>query len=822
MQKKVFKDECCFTFDTPESPNGLYICLKHFIGIGSSILPTYRKITGSHLFLQYKISKIFKKSLNEAPVTHSKLAIGVDGGFELPTDKYVLIQTWKLVSLDPDSHTDVPNPPEKPNPNDLSYLSSFPQTIAKAIAHVQLSQSAILLEEREQAAAMWEASNSRPVSVHADKLVQLENPVKIRPLGWKCCQCDMKDNLWLNLTDGSILCGRKFWDGSGGNNHAAEHFDKTNYPLVVKLGTITTDSAEVYSYAEDSMVTDPKLIQHLAHFGIEASKMQKTDKTLLELEISANERLGEWFLLQESNTKLEPRWGPGLTGLHNLGNSCYLNAVMQTLFALESFKTNFSLRLNELAYASMERMPHSPPFDDFLLQLSKLGDGLASGNHSWCAETQEELEAAQKKGGEVPRFPGIRPSLFRRVVGLNHPEFRSKRLQDAHEFMEHVFSLLQEMKMTRVLEESLQFTIEEKLKCGSTGKVRYTQHRSNTLTFQIPLDKALNKAELAKWQAEEQHLKTTKPEEIVRPIVPLKTCLLNWSCEEMITDWTSPATGEKTFALRSQRLVTFPDYLILHAARFKLGENWEPLKLDVELSLVDSLDMVDSVEALNSFGLDLSDLKSCGGLLPGEESLPDSDEANNTTFEPRADIISQLMEMGFSHEASVKACKHTDNAGMEQAMEWVFSHADDPTLNEPEPEKNTVKANSESVQMLMSLGLTTFQAEQVLGKFNQNLELAADWVLNNPEQAQNLKPENEEQTEGKLSDGKPIYQIIGLISHMGKNTNEGHYVCHLKRSELQPNLDPRTSEWIIFNDDKVAKSEKPPFQFAYLYILRRV
>ncbi|MFS8012550.1 putative ubiquitinyl hydrolase 1 [Helianthus anomalus] len=38
-----------------------------------------------------------------------------------------------------------------------------------------------------------------------------------------------------------ILCGRKLWDGSGGNNHAIEHYNETHYPLAVKLGTITSD-----------------------------------------------------------------------------------------------------------------------------------------------------------------------------------------------------------------------------------------------------------------------------------------------------------------------------------------------------------------------------------------------------------------------------------------------------------------------------------------------------------------------------------------------------------------------------------------------------
>ena len=39
----------------------------------------------------------------------------------------------------------------------------------------------------------------------------------------------------MNLTDGSINCGRKNFDGSGGNNHAVDHYAETKYPLVFSL-----------------------------------------------------------------------------------------------------------------------------------------------------------------------------------------------------------------------------------------------------------------------------------------------------------------------------------------------------------------------------------------------------------------------------------------------------------------------------------------------------------------------------------------------------------------------------------------------------------
>lgn len=61
--------------------------------------------------------------------------------------------------------------------------------------------------------------------------------------GWKCQKCEMRENLWLNLTDGAVLCGKWFFDGSGGNGHALEHYRETNYPLAVKLDNITPDGA---------------------------------------------------------------------------------------------------------------------------------------------------------------------------------------------------------------------------------------------------------------------------------------------------------------------------------------------------------------------------------------------------------------------------------------------------------------------------------------------------------------------------------------------------------------------------------------------------
>ena len=41
----------------------------------------------------------------------------------------------------------------------------------------------------------------------------------------------------MNLSDGTVLCGRKFFDGTGGNNHALEHFHATGNGTIFMYAT---------------------------------------------------------------------------------------------------------------------------------------------------------------------------------------------------------------------------------------------------------------------------------------------------------------------------------------------------------------------------------------------------------------------------------------------------------------------------------------------------------------------------------------------------------------------------------------------------------
>ena len=198
----VFNEECLFSFDSPESPDGLYVCMEKFIGLGKDHVAAYHNRTSNAIFLHRKRTKVpkadddgDKAKKDEVPEKVSRMAIGVPGGFNPDEKKYEFVEENSVVLM----------PGFKSFPLDDPDIPLAIQMSAKAILK---ADSAVRKGELEAAAGTWDGEMIVESKYAAD-LQQLDNGVKIPPKGWKCEKCDLTCNLWLNLTDGSILCGRK-------------------------------------------------------------------------------------------------------------------------------------------------------------------------------------------------------------------------------------------------------------------------------------------------------------------------------------------------------------------------------------------------------------------------------------------------------------------------------------------------------------------------------------------------------------------------------------------------------------------------------------
>uniref|UniRef100_A0A672MXY8 Ubiquitin carboxyl-terminal hydrolase n=1 Tax=Sinocyclocheilus grahami TaxID=75366 RepID=A0A672MXY8_SINGR len=714
---RVHKDECAFSFASPESDGGLYVCMNSFLGFGSKYVERHHAKTGQRAYLHItRTRKTQKEDDNNSgsgdppKKKPTRLAIGIEGGFDVEQEQYD--EEVKVV-LFPDR--------QEVTPDDLA---SMPDVVRERVSLSMTGLQAADSVSHTLQVQQWDGE-VRQESKHAAELKQLDNGVKIPPCGWKCEVCDLQENLWMNLTDGKVFCGRRYFDGSGGNNHALLHYQQTGYPLAVKLGTITPDGADVYSYDEDDMVLDFKLPEHLSHFGIDMMTMEKTERTMTELEIAVNQRVGEWEVIQESGTTLRPLWGPGLTGMKNLGNSCYLNSVMQVLFTIPDFQTK-SVPLRMFIFNEAP----SDPTQDFKTQVAKLGYGLLSGEYS-KPFLQENTEIDSAHGDQV----GIAPRMFKALVGRGHPEFSTNRQQDAQEFLLHFINMVERNCRSGMNpSEAFRFLVEEKIVCQQSQKAKYTQRVDYIVQLPVPMDQATNMEELqeAERRREEVESSGAPPSAAPRAQIPFGACLAALSEPETLTDFWSSAVQAKTTATKTTRFASFPDHLVIQIKKFTFGLDWVPKKLDVSIDVPDTLDL----SALLAMG-----------QQPGEELLPEvappplmtpdvevkgilgfhGNEEDDSLYSPLNphdstpvlddSTVSQLCEMGFPLEACRKAVYYTGNTGIDAAMNWVMGHMEDHVLAGSSSAPGTTPTESlpeEHLATIVSMGFSRDQATRAL------------------------------------------------------------------------------------------------------------
>lgn len=99
---KVYRSECAFSFDTPESPGGLFVNLATHHGFGEAYVQGDRQRTGSAVYLHLHDKRVppapKAPSEGDTPApTPVKFGIGIEGGFAADSAKFDVERTTTVV-----------------------------------------------------------------------------------------------------------------------------------------------------------------------------------------------------------------------------------------------------------------------------------------------------------------------------------------------------------------------------------------------------------------------------------------------------------------------------------------------------------------------------------------------------------------------------------------------------------------------------------------------------------------------------------------------------------------------------------------------------
>ncbi|KAL7713013.1 ubiquitinyl hydrolase 1 [Entamoeba marina] len=453
-----------------------------------------------------------------------------------------------------------------------------------------------------------EMSNQR-TSDYTKEIHQIERktPIDMQHLQCEVEGCGITDNLWLNLID-----------GINGNSHALKHYDSTHLPLVVKLGTISSDgTADIYDYENDRDVTDPLLKQHLAFFGIDISTLRKTQLSLDEIAKEAALKM-ERDAIEESNVEHVTCSGPLKTGIRNVGNTCYVASAAQLLLQFLKFPT-----MLQNQWRTIE--------GNCTLQLARLACGFVDG------------------------IFGMSPVGLKQAVARVQKMYLTGEQQDAEEFLGLLLDLIHQEGFS-FIDDQLSIPVSNEINANTTT-AQVISNRILSLNLDVPY--------MALMERKHVDLNMADTLRMFAAPCPIEGYRVN---------------GQLVNATRSTKIKDFPHYLLLKIQR-QIPLSYEDVrKVDCDVLGAEQIDIgfmkssntskplsVDKnhLEMMIAMGFEKTQATSC--LISTNNNI-EAAVSMITSGQPIPviqveddynDLVEEMVNMGFDEKVSRKALKAT-------------------------------------------------------------------------------------------------------------------------------------------------------------------
>lgn len=763
---KVYKDDCMYSFDNPvNNDNGLDVCMSCFQAFARAPQKNYtlEHYSEKRHPLYVNITKTLK------PESERKRAQ------EDEDERHVKVAKLEIPEQKESDIYDVSNAIYVAPLDESWPIEESPETAQLLAQQILDANSA----DKNDEIKAWE-----------QQVFPCEHSVDIQTVKaeadlFQCALCDLKENLWICLTCGTVGCGREqFGSNLRGNSHALSHYEATGHSVAVKLGSLSAedaDNCDCYCYQCNDEVKVPELTNLLLEFGVDLKSAVKTEKNLIELNLDRN--MNWQFNLEGADGEiLAPIFGPGLTGLQNLGNSCYLNSVIQALFSFPSYKSLFK----DLHFDKSIK----DPAEDLTSQMIKIYDGLVSGRYS---------KPNVLKGDDYQL--GVRPSSFKTLIGTEHPEFKTNKQQDANEFLLYLLDKL-DKEFGLALNKEFKFLMGNKVVCS--------QCHSGTLSNELVDNVSV--------PISEEIIGEDADGKKVYQEVKLQDSFAQLTSMEEIDHYKCDSCGNTTTSLKSTGFKSYPQNLIVNVQRIKL-ENWVPVKIEVPVEIPESID-------LGPF--------SSPVFTEGESEVSPKESTASVSFAPNQEAMSMLLSMGFPEVRCVKGLYNTGNENTEDAMNWVLAHMDDPDIDlEFNPESAPIRSTSpneplaEQIENLVSMGFSAQLAKKALYVNGNDVNAAVEWLFSNPDDdgviesnnkpVVNIQAEAKELTSALLLAPKSStkYNLKAVVCHKGTSPHTGHYVVFIKKE----------GKWVLFNDEKVVVCDTNLFDMrnnGYIYFFEKV